>query len=205
MNIVVNTALTPHGNDIGQHIVQAACQLITEQSFSGMSMRSLAKMVGLHAGSLYYHFPSKKDVLEEVMDHLHQQRLEAWRREKGKHRTNRLKLEAFIRFNVHRQLYHASEERLLKTEVCYLDPAQQLRVSELEQAYTHELKAILTCGVKEGLFHQIDPEVMAHGILGITSCTVGLKQVRDLPEQHVGRLVSGMVSQLLSMPSESIQ
>ncbi|RVU51011.1 TetR/AcrR family transcriptional regulator [Pseudomonas syringae] len=198
MSTVSSPALAPCANTIGQKIVDTACVLITEQGFAGMSMRSLAKLVGMHAGSLYNHFPSKKDLLEEVMDQLHQQRLAAWKLEKAKHQSTPQLLEAFIRFNVRRQLTDAAEERLLKTELCHLDSAQQSHVLEQEQRYSMELILILQRGMKEGHFQKIDAEVVAHGILGITTCTLSLKRSCDLLEPQLSQLVSGMVHQLLS-------
>ncbi|WP_447790919.1 TetR/AcrR family transcriptional regulator [Pseudomonas farris] len=203
MNTAIGTAYAPCADTVGQHIVDSACQLITDQGFSGMSMRGLAKTVGLHAGSLYYHFPSKQDLLEEVMEHLHQKRLASWRREKSKHRSTRRRLEAFIRFNVQRHLHCEQEERLLKMEACHLDAAQQKRVLEQEQAYTRELECILKRGMKEGIFQHIDAEVIACGILGLTSCTVTLKQHRNLPELTLVCLINGMVNQLLSAATDA--
>ncbi|WP_189494713.1 TetR/AcrR family transcriptional regulator [Pseudomonas syringae] len=202
MNTAIGTAHAPCANTIGQHIVDSACQLITDQGFSGMSMRRLAKTVGLHAGSLYYHFPSKQDLLEEVMEHLHQKRLASWRREKSKHRSTRPRLEAFIRFNVQRHLHCEPEERLLKMEACHLDPVQQKRILEQERVYMRELECILRRGMKEGIFQSIDAEVVTCGILGLTSCTVTLKQHRNLPEPTLVSLINGMVKQLLSTATE---
>ena len=59
-----NAVTTEVGSD--QLIVNAAIDLIMEGGFSAMSMRSLARKAGMQAGSLYYHFPSKIDVLEEI-------------------------------------------------------------------------------------------------------------------------------------------
>jgi AcrR family transcriptional regulator len=203
MNTAIGTAHALCADNIGQHIVDSACQLITDQGFSGMSMRGLAKIVGIHAGSLYYYFSSKQDLLEEVMEQLYQKRLASWRREKSKHRSTRRRLEAFIRFNVQRHVHCESEERLLKMEACHLDPVQQKRVLEQEQVYTRELECILKRGMKEGIFQRIDAEVIACGILGLTSCTVTLKQHRNLPEPTLVSLINGMVNQLLSARTEA--
>lgn len=203
MNTAIGTAHAPCADTIGQHIVDSACQLITDQGFSGMSMRGLAKTVGIHAGSLYYHFSSKQDLLEEVMEQLHQKRLASWRREKSKHRSTRPRLDAFIRFNVQRHIHCEPEERLLKMEAYHLDPIQQKRVLEQEQVYTRELECILKRGMKEGIFQHIDAEVIACGILGLITCTVTLKQHHNLPEPTLVSLIIGMVNQLLSAAKEA--
>lgn len=88
-------------------------------------------------------------------------------------------------------------------EACHLDPAQQKRVLEQEQAYTRELESILKRGIKEGIFQRVDAEVIACGILGLTSCTVTLKQHRSLPEPTLVSLINGMVNQLLSARTEA--
>lgn len=168
-------------------------------------MRGLAKMVGLHAGSLYYYFPSKQDLLEEVIEQLHQKRLASWRQEKSKHRSMRARLEAFIRFNVQRHLYCQPEERLLKTETCHLDAVQQNRAIEQERIYTRELECILKKGLNDGSGHGIDAEVLACGILGLTSCTLALQQHHNMPEATLVKVISDMVNQLLATATDTQQ
>lgn len=48
-------------------ILKAACELFEQRGFAGTSIRDLAVRVGMTKAALYYHFPSKEEVLEAVL------------------------------------------------------------------------------------------------------------------------------------------
>ena len=52
-----------------QSIYQAAVRLIFERGYHGTSLRAVAGEVGLQMASLYYYFPSKQDLLLQIMRH----------------------------------------------------------------------------------------------------------------------------------------
>lgn len=53
----------PRSNSRNEALLQAAAELFAEQGFKATSMRDIAKAVGMLPGSIYYHFPSKDDLL----------------------------------------------------------------------------------------------------------------------------------------------
>ena len=50
-----------------------AMALFAEKGFGQVSMRELAAHVGLTAGSLYHHFPSKQDLLYDLIEELYEE------------------------------------------------------------------------------------------------------------------------------------
>jgi AcrR family transcriptional regulator len=48
-------------------ILEAACELFEQRGFAGTSIRDLAVRVGMTKAALYYHFPSKEEVLQAVL------------------------------------------------------------------------------------------------------------------------------------------
>lgn len=50
-------------HDTKQEILSAAAVLFHEKGYDGASMSQLAKKVGVRPASIYYHFPSKRDIL----------------------------------------------------------------------------------------------------------------------------------------------
>ncbi len=50
-----------------REILKVAARMMRENGYADMSLRDLAAEVGMKAGSLYYHFPSKEDLATEVM------------------------------------------------------------------------------------------------------------------------------------------
>ena len=51
-----------------QHIVEAADQLFYEQGFEHTSFADIAAAVGISRGNFYYHFKTKDDILDAVID-----------------------------------------------------------------------------------------------------------------------------------------
>ncbi|AHL77479.1 transcriptional regulator [Stutzerimonas stutzeri] len=57
------------GNPCGrQQILDSARQLFAERGFHAVSLRELAQVVGMHAGSLYAHIESKDALLQELIE-----------------------------------------------------------------------------------------------------------------------------------------
>ena len=65
------------GPDRRRQIIAAASELFARNGFEGTSIRDIAAGSGVLSGSLYYHFPSKEDLLFTV----HQESLTAMRQE----------------------------------------------------------------------------------------------------------------------------
>lgn len=160
-----NAVATQVGAD--QTIVNAAIELILEGGFSAMSMRSLARKAGMQAGSLYYHFPSKVDVLEEVLDSLLQQRLNGWLSVKPKGGGASVQLNTFISFHLSRAVRNPREEDLLMLEIKNLNGVQRATVVAQDELYTRELMAIIRQGVYAGLFRVPDVDIAARALLGL--------------------------------------
>jgi len=49
-------------------ILEAAANTIIESGYDGCTMRAIASRVGMKAGSIYYHFASKDEIIEEVLN-----------------------------------------------------------------------------------------------------------------------------------------
>jgi AcrR family transcriptional regulator len=52
-----------------QQVLDAAARLFRENGYAATTMRDVAARCGIRAASLYYHFPSKDEILAEVFDY----------------------------------------------------------------------------------------------------------------------------------------
>lgn len=57
------TPAKPRRKNKREQVLKRAAELIARQGFDGTSMRDIASAVDMLPGSLYYHFPSKEDML----------------------------------------------------------------------------------------------------------------------------------------------
>ncbi|HKT78061.1 MAG TPA: TetR/AcrR family transcriptional regulator, partial [Sphingobium sp.] len=48
-------------------IIRVAAQLFSQKGFSATTLQDIAEEAGTKAGSLYYHFPSRDDIVREVL------------------------------------------------------------------------------------------------------------------------------------------
>lgn len=59
----------PLAGDSGRdRILDAAALLFRNRGYSGTSLRDIANAAGMKAGSIYYHFPSKNEIVAAVLD-----------------------------------------------------------------------------------------------------------------------------------------
>ncbi len=51
-----------------RHVLDCAARLFSEKGYAAVSLRGIADESGMKAGSLYYHFSSKDEIVLEVLD-----------------------------------------------------------------------------------------------------------------------------------------
>jgi len=59
--------LSPRGELKRTQILDAAAEVLAVRGFAGTMLREIAERAGTQAGSLYYHFASREDLIEEVL------------------------------------------------------------------------------------------------------------------------------------------
>ncbi|MFZ6047381.1 TetR/AcrR family transcriptional regulator [Pseudomonas sp. CR3202] len=150
-----------------QTILAAAYRLLVDQGFGAMSMRGLGALAGMQAGSLYHHFSGKQDVLEEVLHHLLQQRLDSWLVHKPATAHVLLGLEAFVSFHVEYVLERPEEQSLLRSERRYLQDDAKQRLDRLECRYRQELRDLIAVGTRKGLFRAADVEMTTNALFAL--------------------------------------
>ena len=60
--------LRPRAEHTRQRILDVAAHLCRTRGYAGVSLREVAAEAGMKAGSLYYHFASKEEIIVEVLD-----------------------------------------------------------------------------------------------------------------------------------------
>jgi AcrR family transcriptional regulator len=55
--------------EMRQRVLDAAARLFRDRGYAATTVREVADRCGIRAASLYYHFPSKDDILAEVFDY----------------------------------------------------------------------------------------------------------------------------------------
>ncbi|WP_153787988.1 TetR/AcrR family transcriptional regulator [Pseudomonas sp. EMN2] len=112
-----------------------AMALFAEKGFGQVSMRELAAHVGLTAGSLYHHFPSKQDLLYDLIEELYEE-LQATL-DQGRRALAKGKPVLACLIEAHWQLHgeRPLQFRLAERDFCCLSEAQQARLLLLRERY----------------------------------------------------------------------
>lgn len=54
-----------------EQILSCAARLFRSQGYAAVTLREIAKSIGMTTGSLYYHFASKEDIVREILEQGH--------------------------------------------------------------------------------------------------------------------------------------
>ena len=148
---------------------EQAMALFAEKGFGQVSMRELAAHVGLTAGSLYHHFPSKQDLLFDLIEELYEE-LQALL-DQGRRAMARGASALNCLIAAHWQL-HAERPlqfRLAERDFCCLSEAQQARLTQLRGRY------------EAGLLRLIAPQAKLQGPALVSTAQVVATLLNRLP------------------------
>lgn len=66
---MANRTASSEKSEVGrQGILNAAAMLFRQHGYSGVSLRAVAEGAGIKAGSIYYHFGSKDEIVTEILN-----------------------------------------------------------------------------------------------------------------------------------------
>jgi len=57
-----------NANETRENLLKLAAQMFGAQGYSAATMRSIAEQAGIEAASIYYHFASKEELVDQVME-----------------------------------------------------------------------------------------------------------------------------------------
>ena len=152
-----------------ERILRAATALFRERGYHGTSMRTLARVLRMEAASLYYHFPSKQEILLAILDRTLDDLLDGLGRAVAAAESPEERLRAAVRFHVLFHTHRRHEAFLSHSELRSLTPANLRRVIAKRDEYEHVVRSLLSAGVRSGVFHGPDVKLTAMAIL--TMCT----------------------------------
>jgi AcrR family transcriptional regulator len=179
-------------------IAESAFELMVESGYSAMSMRSLAKKLGMQPGSIYHHFHSKVDVLEQVIEALLNRRLAGWLRVKPKRADVASSMRSFIAFHVKYQLKFGRNDQLLMMEVRHLDQVRRKKILGSDTEYFDELRKIVSQGAQSNAFKVPDVDIVAASLLALLNGAPGLlKDEKPMSEAFIVQLMTHMTWRLL--------
>ncbi|HWS74082.1 MAG TPA: TetR/AcrR family transcriptional regulator [Quisquiliibacterium sp.] len=145
----------------------AAVELIAARGFEATTLREIADRVGIQPGTIYRYFPSKAQLLVELLvEHL-EFLLERWARERPRSDDPVERLAAFVDFHVRSHTLRRQEVFVANMELRSLAPADRRRVVALRRRYEDLLTDILRDGIGRGAFRLPDARIATFAILAM--------------------------------------
>lgn len=173
-------------------------RLIHQHGYAAMSLRQLAREVGLQVGSLYNHIRTKQDLLFDLLRGHMESLLTALDQTLADAAGPEDALRRFVAFHVDYHITRKTEVFICYSELRSLEPDNYAIIVGMRRGYERRLIAILDEGVRHGCFRVGDAPVAAFGILAMLTgvCTWfrpdGRLTAADLIEQYTAMVLNAV-------------
>ena len=158
---------TEHGRERKQQLLDAAADLFAERGYSATRIADICRAAGVAKGLFYWYFPTKGDLFVELVRtmRLGLRRAQAAVMDPDAEVLERIALgtEASVRYMAEHAAYFA----LIDVERA--DPALADVLTEGRDIYLDDVTALIEQGQREGSFPDVDPTLLAVGVLGAVS------------------------------------
>jgi AcrR family transcriptional regulator len=183
-------------------IMRAAVAVIGEVGYDAASVRDMAARAGVSVAALYYHFPSKSDLLREFLD-------EAWEVSLARMERNlravdddpRAQLDelvgTIIAGQIHDDFAKLASNVALR-DYTHLDPPARAAIAKKHKRVRAMLVKVLVVGVDKGAFTTTEPEVTARAILTLANFLAKSLAAEGRTKDEVIALVQAMAQSLAS-------
>ncbi len=155
-----------HSDITGPRVRAVAQRLFARHGFAAVSMRQIAREVGVQAGALYLYTPDKEALLFDLLrDHM-EELLAGWDAQEtpGKPLD---RLEKFVRFHIRFNTERPEAVFLSYMELRNLSPANFAAIEALRRRYEGALAAILAEGAEAGDFAVVEPKLSAFALIAM--------------------------------------
>jgi AcrR family transcriptional regulator len=150
-------------------IMRAAVAVMGEDGYEGASMRDMAARAGVSVAAVYYHFPSKLDLLYQFLDEAYDvilARLD--RRLAAADDTPRAQLDEVVATLVWSYLHDEFAQlasNVALREYTRLDPPERRAVDAKRARLLDRVEGVVELGVADGVFAAAEPREAARAVV----------------------------------------
>jgi AcrR family transcriptional regulator len=188
--------MLPENRSVRDKVLAAAVQMFAEYGYHAATMRDIARMAGIQAASIYYHYASKQALLVEVME-THMRQLNANLEQiVSKQDTVQQRLYEAISNHIRLHTTYKSEFFIIDTEIRALKGENRGEVLALRDQYEDLFQKLLWEGMEQGVLRQTDVKVSSYAIIAM--CTEVAQWFRPsgrLSVQQVIEIYNQMVTE----------
>jgi AcrR family transcriptional regulator len=148
-----------------EEIRDVAAQLFRKRGYQATSMRDIAEAVGIKAASIYNHFQSKQEILEALLMNMATLFTQGMQSINESSLNAENKLEQLIALHIRLTIENSDAIALITGEWVHLEDPVKSDYLALRNSYETEFKDIITTGKSQGLFKDIDTNVILFSLL----------------------------------------
>ncbi len=188
--------MLPDNRSVRDKVLAAAVQLFAEYGYHAATMRDIARIAGIQAASIYYHYVSKQALLVEIME-THMRQLNAnMEYIVSKQDTVQQRLYEAISNHILLHTTYKSEFFIIDTEIRALEGENRRKILDLRDHYEDLFQKLLAEGIEKGVLRRTDVKVSSYAIIAM--CTEVAQWFRPsgrLSVQQVIEIYSEMVTE----------
>lgn len=160
-----------HSDITGPRIRAAALRLFAQHGYAAVSMRQIAKEVGVQAGALYNYTPDKQSLLYSLMEGHMRELLAAWRAQAAPDEQDPTDamalLERFVRFHIGFHMQRPDAVFIAYMELRNLTEENFVAIESWRRAYEDALETVLKQGVATGQFTIPDTKIATLAVIAM--------------------------------------
>jgi len=175
-------------------IKSAAIELFFQKGYFAAGMSAIARACGIQKASIYYHFPSKEDLLFSIMSATMTDLMTFLQHHLSRAATIEDRMRAAVRSHVSFHLDRQKETFIATSELRGLTSEHLAVVVGQRDAYESIFQKLIQDGITQKVFHPGDDKILSYAIL--TLCTAGaswfnpsgrlsVKKIADIYETFV--------------------
>lgn len=171
-------------------IIQIAAKLFKEKGYSAVTMRDIAKAVGIKAASLYNHINSKQEILKSIIISIAEEFTNGIHTINSSHLSNIDKLKQIIKLHVNITSQNTYGMASLNNDWMHLEGNLDYYL-DLRSKYEEQFRSILNEGIKTNEIVNSNVEVMLFSILStLRSLYLWIPKKEDLNIDELSKNLS---------------
>lgn len=146
-------------------IIKQAASLFLERGYSAVTMRDLAKKMGIKAASLYNHIASKHEILETLIINVAEKFTTGMNAIVASNEDPLKKVEAVIELHIEVTLNNQDALGSLNNDWMHLEGQALIYFEEMRNGYEDNFRKIIHQGISQGVIAKRNPEIMLFSVL----------------------------------------
>lgn len=176
-----------------QEIITVASKLFKEKGYSAVTMRDIAKAMGIKAASLYNHINSKQEILTYIIISLAEEFTQGMNSIKLSNKNSIEKLKQIVSLHVNITINNTNGMASLNNDWMHLKD-QKVYYLTLRVNYENSFRDIINKGIKKKEIINLNPDIMLFSILStLRSLYLWIPKKEDLDPNELATSLSNVL------------